>query len=51
MELHLAEKCTLQQNMRLIPNHLGFKNIPVERDWACDARGASRQDVVFARVL
>ena len=38
-------------NMRLIFNHPAIKSIPVKRDWACDARGASRQEMVFARLL
>ena len=34
-------------NMRLISNNPAIKSIPVEGDWACDVRGASRQEMVL----
>ena len=50
MELNLAEKCTLQQPCVSYSITRALKSIPVERDRACDARGASRQEMVFARL-
>ena len=45
-------KCTLQQTCVSYPITKALKSVPVERDWACDAYGASRQDMmVFARLL
>ena len=38
-------------NMSFISNNPAIKSNPVERDWACDVRGASTQEMVFARVL
>ena len=51
MELNVAEKCTLQQTCVSYPITPLLKSIPVGRDWACDVRGASRQEMMFARLL
>ena len=51
MELNLAEKCTLQQKHGSYPITRALKRISLERDWVCDARGASGQEMVFARSL
>ena len=47
IDLNLAEKCTLQQTCVSYPITRAHENIPVKTDWACDARGASRQEIVL----
>ena len=51
MELNLAENCTLQQTYVSYPITRALESIPWERYWACDAREASRQEMLFARLL
>ena len=51
MEQNIADKGTLQQTCVSYPITRALKSIPVERDLPCNARGASRQTLMFARLL